>query len=345
MVVSHRSSVRPFRVVVFAAVVLVVGFAVSPAVADTDQVGAPPETGTSGWWSPSYLVDYGLIAAGTATYIVGDRTEARADALIGPQYDPDDPIPIFESDELTRTYLEERTEETYPTRWLEITMFSVGVGVAGLEGTQWARGDSSARAFHDQLVGYAETTALTAAATEITKPVFGRLRPDFRDRALRYHCNEEPDRYDEYCEGYRGRPLDEDSEEARELLEDGRRSFISGHSSHSFNTFTYASLAVGGHFVWGERATTATRVAGIAAQTAMMGTAVYITGSRIFDGRHHTEDVVAGSLVGVGMANLSYWRRFDITGNPRGSGGETDTVSAGLKPFGAGPGVAVTGSF
>ena len=312
-----------------------------PAVAEAEQ---PPdvESAADDWWAPTYLIDYGIVAAGATGYIVGERLTPRYDALIGPSYDPDDPAAIFDDDTVGRTYVEQGPGETFPESWLQLTMIGVGLSVAGLETVRLVRGEGTAHQLHDAVVGYAEATAITATATSLSKPFFGRLRPDFADRALRYHCSDDPDRFDEYCDDYRDRPLSEDPEQADHLLLDGRRSFISGHSSHSFNTFTYASLVVGGHYVWGEEATGATRIAGIGAQTLMMGAAAFISGSRLVDGRHHTADVVAGSLVGLGVANLSYWRRFDTTGAVRTAETDDDSgLQMALQPFGPGPGASL----
>lgn len=296
-----------------------------------------------GWWSPRYLVDYGLIAGGIGAFTVGERQGPTQWARIGPRYDPDDPTDIFESDQLNRTYREHGPGETYSDRRMMVTMGAVGAGIVGLESHNWRRGDGSGQQLHDAAIGYAETTAVTAGLTSWTKSLFGRLRPDFRDRALRYHCDLEPERYEEHCDGYEDRPLADEPHRKMRRLRDGRKSFMSGHASHSFNTFTYTSLLIGGHWVWAEDTTRQRRVLGIAAQTAMMGFAGFITASRVHDGRHHPTDVLAGSLLGLGVANASYWRRFDTDGNLRR--GPDRSTGPQISGFGSGPGLSLSMSF
>ena len=282
------------------------------------------EQGTFDWWSPWYLGDYALIAAGVTGYIVGGDTAARDDALIGPSYAPDNPAAIFDDPTVDALYRDEGDGEMVPTYWIHRLIAGGAVFVAATEAARLHYGTGSIHELHDAFVGYAETVALTAGVTEVFKPVVGRLRPDFGDRSRRHHCSlDDAHLLGELCDGYRGRPLSADAAEAEELLEDGRRSFISGHSSHSFNLLGYTALLVGGHFVWGENATPQSRSAGFIAQSAMLGAATYIAATRVADRRHHKTDVLAGSLVGLGIANFSYWRRFDRRGDLRRAGDAT----------------------
>lgn len=271
------------------------------------------ESGEDGWWSTHYLVDYSLIAAGTGVFVLGESLTPRTPALIGPAYDPESPMEITDHPALDQPYLAEGTEETVPASWV---IGGIGVGLAGLaamEGAHWYGGSGSAPRFHDTVVGFSEAVALTAGLTSLTKPVVGRLRPDFGERARRYHCNQE-----QYpgC-GTETAPLADDPEHAQELLHNGQRSFFSGHSSHSFNLATYGILAIGGRYVWGEQATGGSQIGGLVAQSLLLGLAMYTSGSRLIDGRHHRMDVVTGALVGMAVANFSYWRRFDSSGGLR----------------------------
>ncbi len=313
---SHESDLlmRCFFSLLLALFILSVPVLVSAEVSEASSF----DEGAFDWWTPHYLVDYALIAGGITGYRIGGGTSARSEALIGPSYDPNNPAAIFGDDSVGATYREEGEDEMVPTVWIHRLIGAGAVFVAGVEAVEWNRGRGSMQQFHDGFVGVAETVALTAALTEVFKPVFGRLRPDFADRARRHHCSiDSAQELGDLCDGYRDRPLSDDPAEARELLEDGRRSFISGHSSHSFNLLGYTALLVGGYYVWGEGVTPRSRSAGIAAQSAMVAAATYISASRLADGRHHRTDVVSGALVGLGMANLSYWRRFNRRGQPR----------------------------
>lgn len=190
---------------------------------------------SSQWWDPLYLLDYGLILAGGAGSYIGENLEPRESALFGPIYDPLDPSAIFLNPDVGKPYREHGVGERVPTTWVMVGGAGTILMLAGLEGTRWATGSGSGDRFHQAVIGSLEATALTAATTSLLKPLFGRLRPDFGERARRFHCSQEPDRFGDVCEGYRDRPLAHTQEEAEALMRDGRRSFVSGHSTHSFN--------------------------------------------------------------------------------------------------------------
>ena len=315
----------------------------APSVSHADQNSSQQQAGALDWWTPRYLVDYSLIGAGVAGYIIGGDTPARSNALIGPSYDPDDPAAIFDHPAVGATYREEGDGEMVPTRWIHYLIGAGAAFTAGLEAAEWNRGRGSANHLHDAFVGYAETVAVTAAVTEVFKPAFGRLRPDFADRARRHHCSlDSAIQLDNLCDGYRDRPLSDDPREAEELLEDGRRSFISGHSSHSFNLLGYTALLVGGRYVWGQETTERSRAVGGLSQAAMLGGATYISASRIADRRHHKTDVTAGALVGLAIANFSYWRRFDRQGQLRAANGDGRSSQITLQPATPFYGITVT---
>ncbi len=289
------------------------------------------------WWTPRYFLGYSLIAAGLTGYIVGDQMTARTEMRIGPDYDPDNPIEVFNSEEVSKPF---RERDTVSIAWVHGFLVGSAFLLAGVEAGQWSRGHGSAHRFHDTLIGYAEATSMTAAITSLAKPWTGRLRPDFGERALRYHCAQPDADYGDHCDGYEDRPLHVTERRARRRLNDGQKSFFSGHASNSFAIFGYTSLVLGGHYVWGSRATSRTRAVGLAAQAVLMTGATFIAASRVTDGRHHTSDVVTGAAVGTVFANFSYWRRFDRSGYLRL--GKPSASSVNLQPATEYPGVTLT---
>ncbi len=273
-----------------------------------------------GWWSKSYLLDYLLIAGGTMGYVTGKGLEPREKSLIGPSYDPDNLLELFQSDRLSKPHLQQDVEEAVPEYWIHRSIAGMGALLVGIEWREQQRGRGSVQQIHDVFVGYAQSVALNAMVTEFSKPLFSRLRPDFRERALRFHCPDlDGPEFEPYCADFRDNPLSDNPEEVRDLFDDGRKSFISGHSSNAFNLFGYTTLAIGGRYVWGTDASPGSRKAGIAAQSVLMSAAAYISVSRITDGRHHVSDVIAGAATGTLIANLSYWLRFNRDGNSRRS--------------------------
>ncbi len=283
----------------------------------------------SGWWSSRYLIDYALVAGGITGYAIGKDLDPRSNSMIGPSYDPDNLIELFQSDELNEPYLEQDTEESVPEYWIHRSIALSGAFLVGMEWKAARDGRGSYHRLHNTFIGYAEAVALNAAATELLKPVFARLRPDFRERALRFHCQDlDPQEYSIFCADFFDRPLDEDPDEARDLLEDGRKSFYSGHSSNSFALFGYTSLAIGGRYVWGEDVTHRSRITGIAVQTGLMSFATYISASRVKDGRHFVSDTIVGAAAGTLFANLSYWRRFNRQGELRRESSGRSNITA-----------------
>jgi membrane-associated phospholipid phosphatase len=304
------------------------------------------QTDADGWWHSGYLVDYGLIALGGAGYFARHVEPTQA-ALLGPVYDPKDPAAILDSkfsDRIGRTHLEEGDGETVSTAAATVVV-AAGAGYLLVEqglGLMSNRGTAASRArmFHDTFVGYLETIALSTGLNSFVKNSFGRLRPDFQDRARRWYCPKgELDAV--HCPAGI-KPLATDPEENEKIWFDGRRSFMSGHSVSAMNFASYLSLSIGGQYVWGSDATALSRSLGLAAQSLLLTTGVFIATSRFDDGRHHMGDVLTGSMFGIAVANFSYWRRFGIDGRPRrrAAAGET-TVRLELGPGDAGLAVTV----
>lgn len=311
--IRPAARITPDRLPVLRTLAALIVVVLASLCTQTASAQAAPE----GWWRKGYAVDYGLIVTGGLAYLLRTSMEPGRPAF-GPDYDPNKPLLTLDpshSDRIGRTFLAEGTGETVSKE----AVIGLIAGTAGLlaltEGIPVLTGDGvSGHRFHDTMIGFLEGAALTAALTELAKPLASRLRPDFQDRLRRYLCATNPPKTLD-CGGVG--VLSTDPERAKELLADGRRSFFSGHSSNSFHAATWLSLAIGGNWVWGQRSTGTSRALGVAAQTVLMSTASFIAGSRLDDGRHHATDVLVGAIVGIGMANLSYWRRFDSSGGLR----------------------------
>lgn len=347
---------------------MAVAFGLAPAVASAQApAGEPtalpaaatsaavPETAVKaqGWWGRSNLVDYGIIAAALGTVAGLRQFDVPAGAGIGPSFDPAAPAAILSpafSDRIGRKHVYEGRGETVPAGHVGLAIPLVGLWLVLQEGLPgWLGADGSTRKasetahlVHDTAIGFVETLAFTLAATEVLKFSFGRLRPDFQDRVRRHYCNG-GDAKGVDCTGPYGPPLDPDPARAQAILTDGRRSFPSGHASTSFAIATYASLVTGGHLVWGDRATDGSRGVGILLQTASLASAVFVATSRVDDGRHHLSDVMTGAAIGFGLANLSYWRRFDAKGLPRGRHREPG-IAAALDALEVSPGPVPIGA-
>lgn len=294
------------------------------------EVGEPASEQPSypeAWWHANYMIDYGLIVLGIGGFFTGHYLRPRPRPVFG-AFDITDPAEFFNTDDEDRIevipddprigqqYLPAgRGGETIPTKHLIYMVPAVGGYLAAQEAAFWIfTDDGSAMMYHDVLVGFMENVSLTLGVTEIMKAFFGRLRPDFESRELIVYCAQEeaPFPEDHPCADV----TVPEGEDVEAILVDGRRSFPSGHASMGLSLYTYAALVMGGRFVWGRNATRTSRGLGIFAQTIAMGVGVFIAASRLDDGRHHPTDVFTGALIGFGMANLAYWRRFGSDGLP-----------------------------
>ncbi len=271
------------------------------------------------WWRPSMLVDYGVVVAGGATLGILSQIAPARGSGIGPSFDAKNPSAILDSrysGQLGRKFLYENTGETVSARTVGLAIVPVGLWLVAQEAFGPARfGEERGLRVHEAGVGLAETLALSLTVTNVLKFSYGRLRPDFQDRVRRFYCNQ-PDHQGVACTGNEA-TLDPDPAKWQGLLDDGRRSFPSGHASTTFALATYAILATGGRFVWSPDATASSRAWGMGGQVSALALASYVAWTRVRDGRHNLSDVLTGAAIGTAMANLAYWRRFDSDGNTR----------------------------
>ncbi|KAI0701474.1 phosphatidic acid phosphatase type 2/haloperoxidase [Cytidiella melzeri] len=154
----------------------------------------------------------------------------------------------------------------------------------------------SAIHIHHGLLSLYSGSAFTALITEALKNrVAGRLRPDFLSRC----------KWKEAIAACSGK---------LETVQDGRRSFPSGHSSEAFAGMTFLSLflaGITGAWLFQEtlpsRALTSSRLARLFLTLFPMAFATWVAVSRLEDYRHHKEDVIVGSLLGAFTAATCYF--------------------------------------
>ncbi|KAH8091670.1 lipid phosphate phosphatase 1 [Cristinia sonorae] len=152
----------------------------------------------------------------------------------------------------------------------------------------------SALEIHHGFLGLWAARGYNALITEALKNRVGRLRPDFLSRC-------KWDKAQHVCTGKLAKILD------------GRRSFPSGHSSTAFSGMTFLTLYLAGLTgAWclsqaaPPRSFFGSRMARLWITMAPMAFATWVAVSRVEDYRHHKEDVIVGSLIGIGTATVSY---------------------------------------
>jgi diacylglycerol diphosphate phosphatase/phosphatidate phosphatase len=139
-------------------------------------------------------------------------------------------------------------------------------------------------------LSYAGTLVATMLLTEVSKVAISRERPDYADRLKR--------------------GLDDD------LLNDGRKSFWSGHSSMSFASATFLSLQLA-DFALDDGRSLGTAALLWGGATVLITSAGLVANSRLDDGRHHLSDVLVGAVVGTFIGTLGYIRSRIISSDER----------------------------
>ncbi|ETW78640.1 lipid phosphate phosphatase [Heterobasidion irregulare TC 32-1] len=152
----------------------------------------------------------------------------------------------------------------------------------------------SLREIHHGLLAAYSGRALSDLITESLKNRVGRLRPDFLARC-------KWDAATRACTGKLGDIID------------GRRSFPSGHSSTAFVGMTFLSLFLAGktaawcfHAPAPPRSFLGSRLLRFVLSLLPMAFASWVAVSRVEDYRHHKEDVIVGSIIGIVSASVCY---------------------------------------
>ena len=150
---------------------------------------------------------------------------------------------------------------------------------------------------HVTILGFIISITLTSFITDLIKNAVGRPRPDLISR----------------CQPALGTSatgiltIDVCAAEHGHVLQDGWRSFPSGHSSFSFSGLGYLSMWLCGQMHVLRPRTDFARL--LIALGPLVG-ALLIALSRMADYRHDVYDVTAGSLLGFTVAWFSYRRYF-----------------------------------
>ena len=143
---------------------------------------------------------------------------------------------------------------------------------------------------HITILGLVLAVGFTYLFTNIIKLSAGRLRPDFLSR-----CHPAQNTTVFSCTGN------------AKLVREGRKSFPSGHTSYSFAGMGYLSLVLLGHFTIPSLAGRSLKILVVSLPLLL---ASFIGLSRIFDYRHHWQDVLGGAVLGLSVAYVTYRQYF-----------------------------------
>ncbi|KAK1147903.1 hypothetical protein N8T08_000418 [Aspergillus melleus] len=153
------------------------------------------------------------------------------------------------------------------------------------------------------LLGFFVAVMLTSLLTDIIKNAVGRPRPDLISR----------------CIPKKGTPVDTlidwtvCTQTNQHILQEGWRSFPSGHSSFSFAGLGYLSFFISGQMHVFRPRTDLCRC--LIALTPLL-CALMVAISRLDDYRHDVYDVTSGSVLGIFVAFFSYRRYYPALRSP-----------------------------
>lgn len=126
----------------------------------------------------------------------------------------------------------------------------------------------------------------------------GRLRPDFLARCL----PEVTESGSVICK-----------QANRYLVEEGRRSFPSGHASTSFAGLSFIAFFLAGQLRIYDGTAMALKLAACSSPIVL---AIAVTVSRVIDYRHHWHDVAAGGALGLLITLITYPLYFPSVFSP-----------------------------
>jgi len=208
-----------------------------------------------------------------------------------------DPAPVFEK-YITQGELDSGTY-SYPLRpnsfpsWALLPaciLFPVLVILLCLKVLKKTRGIH----VHHAMLGLFMSLGFTNCLTTFLKLMIGRPRPDFLARCFDSNV---PDPIPWEKPGYpacTGNPA---------VIAEGRRSFPSGHSSMSWSSQFYLTLFLINFFDAFDEEGHPWKL--FVSSLPSCG-AVFVAASRVSDYWHHTTDVLAGSILGIVIAYISY---------------------------------------
>jgi diacylglycerol diphosphate phosphatase/phosphatidate phosphatase len=171
----------------------------------------------------------------------------------------------------------------YPIPLVIITLLAVFVIRSGYD-------------WHQATLGLTLSFSLAIGLTQIFKSAVGRLRPDFLARCIIPTGTKDPEygllEIAKVCQ-----------QTSTYILNDGSKSFPSGHSSSAFAGMTFLALYMAGKLQLFDRKGYSHKLYIVLTPLAVAG---LVAVSRVDDYRHHWQDVLVGSLLGASVAYFVY---------------------------------------
>jgi len=163
--------------------------------------------------------------------------------------------------------------------------------------------------YHQFILALATSIGLTIDIVGFIKLLFGRFRPDFLSRCKIDYNKVNDIISSTYTVG--GIPIGENrlfdisicTNTDTEVLDEGRRSFPSGHASSTFSSFVILTLFMVGKLRIFNRRTCIWRL--LVSSLPLFG-AIFIVSTRYQDNLHHWSDLLAGAIIGTIIGSIVY---------------------------------------
>jgi len=163
--------------------------------------------------------------------------------------------------------------------------------------------------YHQALIGVVFAISISTLFSHIIKVFVGRYRPDFMSV-----CNVDFDKVQEQYDtydissgiGFGPRNLFDTSicKTSKEELIEERKSFPSGHSSFAFSVMSYLSFYIAGQIHLMDKKSYIWKYFVVSVPYMI---AIMVALSRVFDYRHHWQDVTIGSIIGLFFGIVTYY--------------------------------------
>jgi diacylglycerol diphosphate phosphatase/phosphatidate phosphatase len=192
--------------------------------------------------------------------------------------------------EISFPYAVVETVNTWQLVMIAFVLPAVIIIVIAMFGTRsWYDG-------HQGVLGLALAFSITIGITQIFKMTVGRLRPDFLSRCIVPTGTVDP--------AYGLLEISKVCQQTdKYILNDGSKSFPSGHSSSSFAGMTFLALFLAGKLRLFDRKGHSHKLYIVLMPFAV---ASLVAISRVDDYRHHWQDVLVGALLGMLVSYFVY---------------------------------------
>ncbi|KAF8269816.1 lipid phosphate phosphatase 1 [Lactarius quietus] len=226
------------------------------------------------WFDSSYIVDWVVV---TVLFLLSLLIYTQP--VFERDFSPNDPL-------IQHPHTSEQISSWTTVLITSLVPIALAVFIGGYR--------SSVYEIHHGLLAACAGKALSHLATEALKNRVGRLRPDFLARC-------QWDASQQICTG-----------NIHHIIE-GRRSFPSGHSSTAFVGMTFTAL-----FLAGKTAALCfkvspypgsllnSRLARLMLVLLPLAFSTWVAVTRVEDYRHHKEDVIVGSVIGILSGTICY---------------------------------------